>query len=276
MASKSLEITKYFTQAELLQGTEDGGFEIGNLEKARVVIENAGGGNEVVLRVKIKGQSSYTTLTTLTGNTNVLVDIRTYDLLQIECTTHSGTPKFILVGYELPSNPAATYDDFASFPTASGSGDFAWDTDTQTMYFDEPATSTWITITGSGGGPSPLTSTYVGYGSGANELTGESAFTYNATTNTMTVENISLDGTSVNETLYKTETFTLLLANINTASVTLSATPATASKTRLIPEGGPEAFYTTDFTVSGSLVSWSGLGLDGILEVGDKITIVYS
>lgn len=40
-----------------------------------------------------------------------------------------------------------------------------------------------------------LTATYVGYGSGAGALTGESAFNYNATTNTLAVENLTLAGT---------------------------------------------------------------------------------
>jgi hypothetical protein len=40
--------------------------------------------------------------------------------------------------------------------------------------------------------PAPtLTSTYIGYGSGSNTLTGEAAFNYDASTNTVTVENVT-------------------------------------------------------------------------------------
>jgi hypothetical protein len=45
-----------------------------------------------------------------------------------------------------------------------------------------------------GGGGGSLTSTYIGYGSGTNTLTGEAAFTYNATDNKMTVDRIGLTG----------------------------------------------------------------------------------
>lgn len=50
---------------------------------------------------------------------------------------------------------------------------------------------------GAGGGGGTLTSTYVGYGDGSNALTGESVFTYNATSNTLTVPNVdSSSGTA--------------------------------------------------------------------------------
>ncbi len=48
-----------------------------------------------------------------------------------------------------------------------------------------------LSITSCGGGSSSLTSTYVGYGDGSNALTGEAAFTYNASTNTLTADHVS-------------------------------------------------------------------------------------
>lgn len=51
-----------------------------------------------------------------------------------------------------------------------------------------------------GGGSSSLTSTYVGYGSGANAVTGEAAFTYTAASNTLGVDTIQLGATGVNIT----------------------------------------------------------------------------
>jgi hypothetical protein len=57
--------------------------------------------------------------------------------------------------------------------------------------------------------------------------------------------------------------------------LTLASTPATANKTQLMVKSGPHQFYGDDFTVSGAVLSWNGLGLDGILLTGDKVTIMY-
>jgi hypothetical protein len=50
---------------------------------------------------------------------------------------------------------------------------------------------------GTGGGGSSLTATYVVYGNGSNALTGEAAFTYNATTDTLKVGAFEFEGTTV-------------------------------------------------------------------------------
>lgn len=57
--------------------------------------------------------------------------------------------------------------------------------------------------------------------------------------------------------------------------LTLGATPATANKTILDVRGAGAQFYTDDYTVSGAVLSWSGLGLDGVLTAGDKVRITY-
>lgn len=61
----------------------------------------------------------------------------------------------------------------------------------------------------------------------------------------------------------------------------LAHTPATASSVEIIPVGGIPQVYTTDFTVitDGSAVkriNWDGLGLDGVLESGDKLIVSYT
>lgn len=48
---------------------------------------------------------------------------------------------------------------------------------------------------GTDGGSGSLTATYVGFGDGSNALSGEAAFAYNATTNTLSVENATISGT---------------------------------------------------------------------------------
>lgn len=57
--------------------------------------------------------------------------------------------------------------------------------------------------------------------------------------------------------------------------LTLASTPATSNKTQLLIKGAPSQFYGDDYTVSGATLSWNGLGLDGILTTGDKVTIIY-
>jgi hypothetical protein len=65
---------------------------------------------------------------------------------------------------------------------------------------------------------------------------------------------------------------TLSAGDITAGSVSLIVTPTSGSLTRLTV-GGVRQQYGTDFIVSGSTLSWSGLGLDGILESGDVLQI---
>lgn len=57
--------------------------------------------------------------------------------------------------------------------------------------------------------------------------------------------------------------------------ITLSLTPSFPEKTLLYIDGGAPAFYTLDFEVTGDVLSWSGKRLDGLLEQGDLVRIVY-
>lgn len=79
---------------------------------------------------------------------------------------------------------------------------------------------------------------------------------------------------------FQVDTFTLNGTDITNKYVVLSTVPATAAKTVLLPEGGPNQIYSSDFQVTaddgGKRLSWSGLGLDGILESGEVITVLYS
>lgn len=58
--------------------------------------------------------------------------------------------------------------------------------------------------------------------------------------------------------------------------LTLAAPPQTANFTVLEIAGAPSQFYGVDFSVTGNVLSWSGLGLDGILANGDQLTITYN
>lgn len=58
-------------------------------------------------------------------------------------------------------------------------------------------------------------------------------------------------------------------------SLTLSATPMSASLVMLDIIGGSSQEYSVDYTVSGTTLSWVGLGLSGVLATGDKLRINY-
>lgn len=73
----------------------------------------------------------------------------------------------------------------------------------------------------------------------------------------------------------KVEKFVLSGTDISNKYVTLSASPATPSDTLLMVKSAPSQYYGDDFTVIGSQLSWSSLGLDGILASGDELTVVY-
>lgn len=71
------------------------------------------------------------------------------------------------------------------------------------------------------------------------------------------------------------ENFTLSNTDITNGYVTLSSTPADPTKVALLVDSGPSQVYSVDWTVIGSTIDWNGLGLDGIFEAGDYITVIY-
>ena len=74
----------------------------------------------------------------------------------------------------------------------------------------------------------------------------------------------------------KVETLTLDGDDITNKTVTLSETPLVAGEVAISVKGIGDQFYSDDFTVSGTTVSWSGLGMDSLsLEAGDKVRAVY-
>lgn len=83
---------------------------------------------------------------------------------------------------------------------------------------------------------------------------------------------ISLSDVDTNR---RVEYRTLILADITGQGITLTNSPATASKTELSVIEGQPGEYGVDFTVAGNALSWAALGLDGILAVGDKLKVVY-
>lgn len=74
---------------------------------------------------------------------------------------------------------------------------------------------------------------------------------------------------------YEIEYITVTLLDFVNKSITLNATPNFPDRTLLTVEGGPPQFYNLDYAVVGSSVTWDLLGLDGLIEVGDIIQVIY-
>ncbi|MEJ5352443.1 MAG: hypothetical protein WHS65_12715 [Melioribacteraceae bacterium] len=74
------------------------------------------------------------------------------------------------------------------------------------------------------------------------------------------------------------EEFTLTSTDITNKKVTLTYTPVNMNYVRLDVIGGGAQDNGADFTVNTTTreLSWSGLGLDGILEAGDVLRITYN
>lgn len=100
-----------------------------------------------------------------------------------------------------------------------------------------------------------------------------------ATTRTVTAADRNVSYDNIRET--KAETFTLTGTDITNKYVDLASVPKLAGAVIVIPQGGPTQRVTDDFTIitDGSelkRLNWSGLGMDGILESGDKLQVIYS
>ena len=76
-------------------------------------------------------------------------------------------------------------------------------------------------------------------------------------------------------TLARSLIHTLTTGEALSKSFTLPETPSTTSFFELIPLGGPTQIRTLDYIVTGNVVSWNGLNLDGVLAAGDKISVSY-
>lgn len=61
-------------------------FDVSDEGKVRFVIEGADSGNTVLVKGRISGQTNFTTLKTLTGAANEVVNVFTYEELEVECT----------------------------------------------------------------------------------------------------------------------------------------------------------------------------------------------
>jgi hypothetical protein len=75
---------------------------------------------------------------------------------------------------------------------------------------------------------------------------------------------------------YHVNTFTLTPTDISNKYVTLTSVPTDVDKTALNVIGGDMQEYAVDFTVTGNQLSWSSLGLDGVLVSGDVLLVQFN
>lgn len=78
------------------------------------------------------------------------------------------------------------------------------------------------------------------------------------------------------DTLFvKSETVTITAGMITAKQFSLSSAPKSGQGILLVPQEGVPQVEGVDYTVSGSIISWNGKGLDGVIEAGDVLEIYY-
>ena len=116
-----------------------------------------------------------------------------------------------------------------------------------------------------------------GSGSGVSSINGATGSIIVSGSGTVSVntvgQDIQITGTGSNTN--KVQIIVLAPFDINNKYVTLTSMPTTPSDVVLMVTDAPSQFYGVDFSVSGTQLTWSGLGLDGVLSVGDTLTISY-
>jgi hypothetical protein len=77
------------------------------------------------------------------------------------------------------------------------------------------------------------------------------------------------------KTSLKREVITLTQEMIDNKFLELESTPSSEASVQVIPQGGPAQFPGEDFSVIQNIITWNLLGLDGFLDIGDKLLIYY-
>jgi hypothetical protein len=77
------------------------------------------------------------------------------------------------------------------------------------------------------------------------------------------------------KTALKRELITLTQEMIENKFLELQSTPSSEASVQVIPQGGPAQFPGEDFSVIQNIITWNLLGLDGFLDIGDKLLIYY-
>lgn len=184
------------------------------------------------------------------------------------------------------------YPTLSAFPSSSSHGALAVNQENDTVY--EWDGSAWIVIGPGGAGIGTVTSVGLSMpsifnvsGSPVTTAGTLTASLANEVANTVfagpssgsdsipTFRTLVLADLPAGVSDYAVNEFTLSPTDISNGFVTLSTTPINPTLTLLNVIGGPMQDYGVDFSVSGSTFSWSGLGLDGVLESSDKLYIQF-
>jgi hypothetical protein len=83
-------------------------------------------------------------------------------------------------------------------------------------------------------------------------------------------------GTTADISAVEVEYITLNATQISNAQIILANMPVDATKVTLDIISGSAQIYSTDYTVTGNVLSWSGKPPEAILEVGDSCRITYT
>lgn len=74
---------------------------------------------------------------------------------------------------------------------------------------------------------------------------------------------------------YKVEQHLVDLGQLVSKEIELSEIPTHPTMTLVQIEGAGPTFYGVDFTVSGNVLTWNSLRLDGLLGLNDRVQIIY-
>jgi hypothetical protein len=200
-------------------------------DKVRLVTEECGVANQVVIRARVRGAEGFSELKTLTGQGSILVDISTYDEIQLEVVNldaPSGRFKLIASGFSVAGGDITVSAPFGM--TSEGTTQLNFTSDDNT-----------VTISGDGEG------------------------------------GIDLSVNSISGANFKPEQVRVLTStDIALKSITLNVAPTSPNLVQVFVAGGPMQVYGTDFLVVGQSLTWNLLGLDGELEAGDQLVIMYN
>lgn len=92
-----------FTSTGTIGPTQQNPWLVGGENQLRVVVENVGGGNTIIVYGRIRNQTSYISLATISGaTTGTTVDISLIDEVYFDCTVYAasgGTPRLVASGF---------------------------------------------------------------------------------------------------------------------------------------------------------------------------------
>lgn len=251
--------------------------------KIKLIVQNAGAANRIVLRGRIQGQTNWDVIGTVEGSATGEFNTKTFDFVQIECTVYDSPTNYLEVtgsgfnlasggGLESISTPSGTLSNIETLDFVS--------TDSSVQIEAIAPNKVNFKLSGSAGNAFGNLQTPDGNTVTANSFSDVMAFKQVANSTVITsnpaTSEITIDtDPKIKNNIVITEKITLTPVDITNKTVILSSMVATPFKTRMTVVGGPEQEILADFTVSGNILGWSGTTLDGVLVNGDELIITH-